>query len=468
MSIALKAYNPRPSSLPPSPGLARAYSPRKEITDEVRQSAGLILELLSALPAPLPATLPPTYLPTPLPKSATPSPTRSFASFARKRPAPDSPIGLGLGLGSPSKRARASPPDSSSSLPAAGPSARRNGHARAASASAPRSPEARLTPDLGRTKSSTSPSLHAKRELGRSSLRHEVKDEARDGKAAWSRERWAECGNSIRERALLLKRHGDAHQRAPNAKPHLVAALAADSLRGLVCLTDAVMLYTFGRWCDEQARGRSSAGSYRDILALAEFVRKKWESEVRRVECDARERARGMVGLMFLVEAILSYNQSTENLHTLYRRSKDHSTASSASNPSPSPTNPSPSSSPSDSLPADMYPQLQSTSALSHHAATTLLTSRHHLSLRLLRSAFPQTWEHAIGSELADEVLPAPGDSLGAAAKLDIDNVAVFGWPVELGMHNAAAHVSVFGRGLVQELARGAGQEWDAAHEGAA
>lgn len=72
----------------------------------------------------------------------------------------------------------------------------------------------------------------------------------------------------------------------------------------------------------------------------------------------------------------------------------------------------------------------------------------------MLRTKFPETFDAAIHSELADEALPAPGDTLGAAKRLDIDVPDRFAWPIELGMHCPVAHTAVFGRSLVSEYGR--------------
>lgn len=94
-------------------------------------------------------------------------------------------------------------------------------------------------------------------------------------------------------------------------------------------------------------------------------------------------------------------------------------------------------------------------------AQSNLLNSRHHLPISLLRSRFPRTYDDAIHSELSDESLPPPNDTLGAARKVDIDQLKSFVWPIELGMCAPMAHLAVFGRGLVREMAEAAGREWD-------
>ena len=96
-------------------------------------------------------------------------------------------------------------------------------------------------------------------------------------------------------------------------------------------------------------------------------------------------------------------------------------------------------------------PIISTSTSATHRAHSYLLTSRHHLSLRVLRTRFPETFDIAIHSELADEALPAPGDTLGAAKRLDVDAPERFAWPIELGMHCPVAHTAVFGRCLVNE-----------------
>ena len=108
---------------------------------------------------------------------------------------------------------------------------------------------------------------------------------------------------------------------------------------------------------------------------------------------------------------------------------------------------------------SDLIPLISSSTLASSRAQTYLVTSRHHLSLRILRTRFPTTFDRAIHSELADEALPAPGDMLGAAKRLGIDHVEVFAWPIELGMHCPVAHTAVFGRSMVAEHGEAVG-EW--------
>ena len=188
-----------------------------------------------------------------------------------------------------------------------------------------------------------------------------------------------------------------------------------------------------------------------------------------------------------LIEAVVCYHLTAEQLAYLHRRGKELSvsTASTvpastrglspsstpsasppaATNHGPSPSsshsNPSPSSNTSYHLPSDLLPLIFTSTSSSTRAATHLLTSRHHLPLRLLRTRFPRTFSHAINSELADEALPAPGDGLGAARKVDADEPERFSWPIELGMVSPVAHTVAFGRCLIAEMARGQGREWE-------
>ena len=103
----------------------------------------------------------------------------------------------------------------------------------------------------------------------------------------------------MRARALLLKRHGDAYSRSPTAQKKFVEQLPVDPLRGLLCLTDAVLLWLYAYWLEEQVSTRILASPYNESQPLREFVKRGWESEMRKAEDDdSRERARAMVGLM--------------------------------------------------------------------------------------------------------------------------------------------------------------------------
>ena len=126
--------------------------------------------------------------------------------------------------------------------------------------------------------------------------------------------------------------------------------------------------------------------------------------------------------------------------------------------------NPSPHSSSSNTnpeIPPEISMLIANGARQSSNASQHLLNARHHLPLSRLRGSFPETFQAAISCELADEALPAPNDTIGAARKVDIDHLDMFVWPIELGMCAPAAHLCVFGRRLVQEYASRAGKEWD-------
>ncbi|UOH82793.1 hypothetical protein LQV05_005503 [Cryptococcus neoformans] len=481
-------------------------------TQEMSEDAKSILKLLSNLPAPLPESLPPTFLPSP---SASPrstpfsSPPKTFTEYVhlkRKRDLePDesdetkisgnsNEIGLGLGLTvAPDKKRKIE--------------------------------EARgITP--------SSPVLNGifRKDKARSGLRNEVEveegevgegHEERVRRDLWKPEKWSQMGNWYRDRALLLKRHGDAYLRAPTAKPDFVKTLPADRLKGLLCLTDSALLYNYSHFCDEKAKAKPLPGIYDSSSGLRTFVRKEWEHEMRRGEGSdgeegpkererERERARAMAGLMYLLEAVIMYQTGKDSLAILQHRGKElHATlASPHDNPSPpgfiatpSPTNPShngsitasattatansntganhssahppnhsptsahssahsPSSSTSSTLPPDLLPLIFNSFRQSSDASQYLHISRFHLTLRTLRHYFPTSYGNAIHSELADQALPAPGDSLGAAREVDPDKPARFAWPIEMGMCAPVAHVVAFGRGMVKEMAEREGRDW--------
>ncbi|WWD19863.1 hypothetical protein CI109_104330 [Kwoniella shandongensis] len=509
---------------PLSPGLGMAPTPkmglersssglRNEVKSQrpgVSDGARAILKILASLPAPLPETLPPTFLPTPSaspePAVSATSPPKTFSEFVhssssshskRKRsssrsssdsesssPSNDSTglpgIGLGLGLTMTSESSKKGQKID-------------DNLARSVSASGDKRS---LTPAMG----SGSPMMGLVRKesmRGKSGLRNEVVDEREEGKETWSREQWKAAAEVYRNRALLLKRHGDAYQRTKTAHAQYVSALPHDPLKGLLCLTDAVLLWLYAYFCEEQGGGRVRSTPYNESAPLRDFVRRLWEVEMRKGEDEGRrEMARAMVGLMHLIEAVVCYHLTAEQLKHLSRRGTElaSSTPSSMHGPSPSSTtsasppgghhhtsnntNPphpspaarshssssshhSPDSQTSYSLPPDLLPLISTSTTSSSRASQSLLTSRHHLSLRLLRTQFPKTFEYALSSELNDEALPAPGDILGSARKVDVDRPEKFAWPIELGMCAPVAHTVAFGRCLVEELAEKEGKEWE-------
>ncbi|WWC91975.1 uncharacterized protein L201_006928 [Kwoniella dendrophila CBS 6074] len=504
---------------------------KKQFRSEAAQA---ILNMLSSLPAPLPETLPPTFLPTP---SASPtssitssikSPPKSFGEYARsslkrnkRKRATDSSdsssslssdepssssgknaeIGLGLGLGlsmSPEqqikKKVRTDKPDlfrqSSSTIN-----------------------DRSLTPSIGNLPGS-SPALPSKK-LGNSALRNEVVE----NKENWSKDKWRTMAQVYRDRALLLKRHGDAYQRTHSAHPKYKQQLPFDHLKGLLCLTDAVLLWLYAYFCDEQAGGRVRMSPYLESEPLRGFVRKGWEIEMRKPSENfdgGKEMAQAMVGLMHLIEAVIGYLLTSEQLAHLNKRGRELASSAtiptnnhgpspgsttSASPPAsaniqqtfssssqsqqhahPSPAGRSSSSGTSEShhspdshishisssssslttmIPPDLLPLISTSTSSSSKAQQSLLTSRHHLSLKNLRFFFPQTFEKALNSKLNDEFLPIPGDNLGSAKKINIDSDnLIFAWPIELGMCAPIAHTVAFGRSLIEEFAEHAGKDW--------
>lgn len=91
------------------------------------------------------------------------------------------------------------------------------------------------------------------------------------------------------------------------------------------------------------------------------------------------------------------------------------------------------------------------------------------LSLKLLRTCFPETYEHALDSDFGDVTADTPAaagatpgaEALGAARRVDIDKPERFVWPIELGMGAPIAHTAAFGRCLVREMALEMGRDWD-------
>ncbi|WVQ75576.1 hypothetical protein IAR50_005203 [Cryptococcus sp. DSM 104548] len=455
----------------------------RPMSREAQESAKSILKLLSSLPAPLPEELPPTFLPSPSasPVSSAGSPPRTFSEYVR------------------AKRKRGL--DSSDSEPElVGQVARSGAGVGLGLSVSPGQTKRRKLEGEGRNVTPLgSPSLPlTKKERVKSGLRNEVDVHGRRGggesarRDLWKREKWMEMGAWYRDRALLQKRHGDAHLRSPTAHKEFTSILPADHLKGLLCLTDSALLYNYSHFCEEKAKGRPSPNTYDSSAGLRRFVCSKWEAEMRKEHkgeegVQEKERAKAMVGLMYLLEAVIQYQTGRDTLAMLQHRGKELQSTSPRDKPSPSGSNttvspsapnppsapvqgPSPASSHSpahspssstSSLPSDLLPLIFSSFRQSSDSSQSLHLSRHHLTLRILRSAFPDTYHNAIHSELADHALPAPGDVLGSARYVDVDETDRFCWPIEIGMVSPVPHVVAFGRGMVQEMAEREGREWN-------
>lgn len=74
-------------------------------------------------------------------------------------------------------------------------------------------------------------------------------------------------------------------------------------------MTDAVLLWLYAYWCDEQAEGRVSTKPYKESQALRDYVKVEWEKWVRKGWSEyagveeheregLREMGKGMIGLM--------------------------------------------------------------------------------------------------------------------------------------------------------------------------
>ncbi|ORX40466.1 hypothetical protein BD324DRAFT_647397 [Kockovaella imperatae] len=442
--------------------------PVRPTEDKEADDSHAILKILSSLPAPLPETLPSTFLPTP---RTTPSPTQSFSDWAKS-----------------SKRRRSLSDDSLASSAVSSRSAGSSGSTSRTGVG--------LGLGLSLVSEDGSASSKKRRLSSQSSATAKTTRKSEwseeNSMATWTKEKWTEMGKRYRDRAISLKRLGDAYLRYAGAKPeYLARAREQDPLRGLLCLTDSILMWLFAYWCEEQIFGRTRPLEYQESKPLRDHVRAAWEGRMRRSETEVeKEAAKGMVGLMYLIEAVISYHTSSDHLSQLSRKGRQldpaavapptptqshsgNSTSSSGAADS-KPTDPSPpaiaaspalsghsaesQASHTSSNPLnDLLPLIASSTSSSSSAQHHLLNSRHHLSLGLLRTRFPQSFELATHSELADQALPAPGDTLGSAKRLDIDNPDVFAWPIELGMHAPVAHTAVFGRCLVNEYGEARG-----------
>lgn len=135
----------------------------------------------------------------------------------------------------------------------------------------------------------------------------------------------------------------------------------------------------------------------------------------------------------------------------------------SASASPPDQVGPSPlSSNSSDAVSNDILSTIANVSEASNKSTSFLQTSRFHLSLRVLRDYFPRTYEIAMTSDLSDEALPIPGDTVGSGRSIDPDAPGChFAWPIELGMAAGIPHLVSFGRSMVEEYAERQHLRWE-------
>ena len=129
----------------------------------------------------------------------------------------------------------------------------------------------------------------------------------------------------------------------------------------------------------------------------------------------------------------------------------------------PDQVGPSPlSSNSSDAVSSDILTTIANVSEASNRSVSFLQASRFHLSLRVLREYFPRTYETAMSSDLSDEALPIPGDTVGSGRNIDPDQPGCqFAWPIELGMSAGMPHLVAFGRSMVEEYAEGQSLRWE-------
>lgn len=148
--------------------------------------------------------------------------------------------------------------------------------------------------------------------------------------------------------------------------------------------------------------------------------------------------------------------------HSVPGPAASDSMSSQSHSPPGQPPGPSPvSSSSSETFQTELLPLISGITETGSKAAEFLQTSRFHLSLRILRDHFPNTYESALTSDLSAEALPVPEDTLGSGRTVDPDRPDHFAWPIELGMSAAIPNLVSFGRSMLTEYAETYGLNWD-------
>lgn len=102
---------------------------------------------------------------------------------------------------------------------------------------------------------------------------------------------------SLGDRALRLKRLGDAHLNPAAAKDNLRGLVSEDHLRGVLTLTDSLCLYLYRNFAEERMNaGAVAVKTYAQLDGLRTFIASRWHKM--RNEEKHRDMVRGMIGLV--------------------------------------------------------------------------------------------------------------------------------------------------------------------------
>lgn len=285
-----------------------------------------------------------------------------------------------------------------------------------------------------------------------------------------------------REQGRSLKHSGDRVAREAQSAQSVQSATLA------VCQQmEAILLYVFAFWCDDQASRNCLATNWHSIFGLLSFVKRAAEKQGLAV----------ILGLCLRVEALTCQVLSTHEQKTLNYKGVQH--ASAAAGPSPvahpagaspagshhtnassaggSPPNPNtglhpppptsgapssagPPAPPPPIDPTQLVKSFTSASSALFRISRLLADSNDILSPALLADFCPRTW-HAC-TEANRGVSPAsvhvPRRQEGPAEEEGEVGAGgggrwVFAWPVEMASNTAAPHVVGFARCLLEEWA---------------
>ncbi|KAI5479217.1 hypothetical protein MNV49_003911 [Pseudohyphozyma bogoriensis] len=273
----------------------------------------------------------------------------------------------------------------------------------------------------------------------------------------YSHERLKRLAGMYRGEARDLKRLGDKTAREDRS--------ARGQLHSTVLQTDALLLYVFGFWCDDQAIKGCNAAQWQSLFGLLTWVK----------GCAEKAGASIITGICLRMEAHVVHLLSTHEQKNLVSRGLQYGAGASASPSIPPPQqegrSPSSQASPSDTQhrnnasPPSTTPSSSTTTAAAADLIKSYTKAGHelfryprlyeescvHLTTRLLIS-LPETWHRCIDTNLNE-------DATGMVIPVKPWR---FAWPVEMGRAMSVPHTVVWARAMLEEWARSQGVEYEA------
>ncbi|CDZ98216.1 hypothetical protein [Phaffia rhodozyma] len=160
----------------------------------------------------------------------------------------------------------------------------------------------------------------------------------------WDSDRYKELAHTYRGLARSLKHKADARSRLypPTSLPTFT------SIQTLIELTDSILLWVYAFWADDQVTpGRVNLEVWKSLDGMKKVVRGGWEGVVKGASVGSskgkrarEEAAKGMLGLVYLIDALVLLHITTYEQTILHSRTQRlySSSTSARSTPMPHPS----------------------------------------------------------------------------------------------------------------------------------